>query len=109
MRGHVGTPIPGEADGVLGVRSHGEHRTRDVNREMNSCRDESARPSDRSRLAKRVVHNAVVAPRHDRAVVGQEPIGDQPEAITSVGIVYDNRFVGPVSTRHHEGTIERRQ
>ena len=98
VRREVRRSLAGDAEGALELgprrhdrpaRGHGQRQRR---------RRVPARAADR----KLRPHDRVLAAAVDRAVVGEEGVGDPAELLAGVGVGHGDRLVGAVAARHDE-------
>ena len=95
-----GPAVPGQAEGALQLRTAGEDRTADIERQV--ARDVAAAAAQELRPPRDHAHDRVVGPRLDGPVSHQEEVGDPREPLQGVGVPVGDRLVGDVGAGEDE-------
>ncbi len=102
VRRQEGLASARDAERGLELGPGGKDRPRRRHGEGHRARHEATRPPQRERGA----DDGVLAAAVDRAVVGEEGVGDARQPLLGLGVLVRDRLVGAVSARQHERPSE---
>ena len=91
-----------DAEGALQLGAGGDERAR---AETGAAAPAGTKPRER-RIGKPRADDRVLAAAVDRAVVGEEGVGDPAQPLAGLVVVERDRLVGAVAARHHERPAE---
>ena len=107
VRRHDHAAAPGQRHGELQVPAHGQHRLRQLGRQLELERRQAATEADRPRPAGCDAHHRVVGRADDRAVVVQEGVGHGGEPRLDLRRIGEHRLAAHVARGRHHRPAER--